>query len=93
MKLTIGLTGGIGSGKSTAAEMFAKLGVNLIDTDAIAHQLTAAGQPALTTIRKIFGKGIMNSDGTLDRSKLRDLVFNDAVCQEEAGGIFAPADP
>jgi dephospho-CoA kinase len=90
MKLIIGLTGGIGSGKSTAAEMFAKLGVDIIDTDAIAHQLTAAGQPALTTIGKLFGKGIMTSDGTLDRIKLRDLVFNDAVARKRLEEFLHP---
>jgi len=90
MKLIIGLTGGIGSGKSTAAEMFATLGVNVIDTDAIAHQLTAAGQPALTTIGKLFGKYVMTSDGTLDRSKLRDLVFNDAVARKKLEQFLHP---
>jgi dephospho-CoA kinase len=90
MKLVIGLTGGIGSGKSTVAEMFAKLGGNIIDTDVIAHQLTAAGQPALTTIAKLFGKGIMTTDGTLDRIKLRDLVFNNAIARKKLEEFLHP---
>lgn len=90
MTLVIGLTGGIGSGKSTIAEMFAKLGVDIIDTDTIAHQLTAVGQPALTSIRTLFGKGVMAVDGALDRSKLRHLVFSDATAKKSLENLLHP---
>jgi dephospho-CoA kinase len=88
--LVIGLTGGIGSGKSTAAGMFAELGVEMIDTDAIAHQLTAAGQPAVTAIAALFGKDVMSSDTTLDRNKLRHLVFNDAAAKKTLEDFLHP---
>ena len=90
MKLIIGLTGGIGSGKSTAAHMFAQLGVDIIDTDVIGHQLTAAGEPALTSIEIHFGKGLITVDGKLDRVKLRDLVFNDAVARKKLEEFLHP---
>jgi dephospho-CoA kinase len=90
MSLIVGLTGGIGSGKSTAAEMFAKLGIGIIDTDVIAHRLTAAGQPALTTIAGLFGKDIITADGMLDRVKLRHLVFNDNAARKALEDFLHP---
>ncbi|HEY7985879.1 MAG TPA: dephospho-CoA kinase [Methylophilaceae bacterium] len=90
MSLIIGLTGGIGSGKSTAAEMFANLGIGTVDTDVIAHQLTAAGQPALTTMTELFGKGIITADGMLDRIKLRHLVFNDHAARKTLEDFLHP---
>jgi len=69
------LTGGIGSGKSEAAKLFATLGVPVVDVDAIAHQLTAKGQPLLQEIRLLFGADFLLSDGSLDRAKLAAQVF------------------
>jgi dephospho-CoA kinase len=90
MKLIIGLTGGIGSGKTTVAEMFSKLGAEIIDTDVIAHQLTAVDQPALASIVALFGTGIMAADGVLDRNKLRHLVFNDASAKKALEDLLHP---
>ena len=73
--LVIGLTGGIGSGKSTVAEMFAALGVPVIDMDHIARQIVEPGQPALTQITREFGTRILDNKGQLNRRKLRELVF------------------
>lgn len=76
--LVIGLTGGIGSGKSTVAALFAKLGVTVIDTDLLAREVIQKGQPALTEIVKQFGQNILKTDGSLDRAKMRAAVFADA---------------
>ena len=65
--MIVGLTGGIGSGKSEAARLFAALGIPIIDTDMIAHKLTAPGQPALASIAAAFGEEAIASDGSLDR--------------------------
>ena len=88
--LVIGLTGGIGSGKSTVAELFAKLGVDIIDTDAIAHQLTATGELALTTIANLFGQGMLATDGSLNRVKLRHLVFADTSAKKQLEDLLHP---
>lgn len=74
--LKIGLTGGIGSGKSTVAKYFAELGVAIIDADKIARELVATGTPALTKIVKHFGNKILTSRGELDRKCLRKLIFS-----------------
>ncbi len=74
--LRIGLTGGIGSGKSTVANYFAELGIKVIDADVIAHQLTETKQPALIEIREHFGEPILNADKTLNRKRLSEIVFN-----------------
>ena len=71
----VGLTGGIGSGKSAAADEFAKLGATVVDTDAIAHELTGPKGPALREIRKLFGEQAIGPDGAMDRKKMRDHVF------------------
>ena len=73
----VALTGGIGSGKSEAAKQFAQLGVPVVDTDVIAHTLTATGSQMLSEISKIFGAGILNGDGSLNRASLRAHVLND----------------
>ncbi len=73
--LIIGLTGGIGSGKSTAAERFAQHGVTVIDADAIARQLAQPGQAAFERIVAHFGECILDSQGRIDRRRLRDIVF------------------
>jgi len=73
--LVVGLTGGIGSGKSAVAERFAALGVPVIDTDLIAREQVAPGEPALEEIRATFGDDCLQPDGTLDRAELRRRVF------------------
>jgi len=75
--LRVGLTGGIGSGKSTVCRLFAELGVPIVDTDAIAHQLVSPGQPALKLLCATFGEAILDADGVLDRRALRERVFRD----------------
>ncbi len=74
-RLVVGLTGGIGSGKSAVAGIFADLGLDVIDTDAIAHKLTAAGGAAIPTIRERFGDGFIARDGSLERARMRAHVF------------------
>ena len=75
--LKIGLTGGIGSGKSTIAKYFAKFGVPIIDADVIAREVTAAGTVAAKKISKYFGSEFITKNGTLDRKKLREAIFKD----------------
>ncbi|MHB1084417.1 MAG: dephospho-CoA kinase [Thiobacillus sp.] len=87
---TVGLTGGIGSGKSTVANLFAELGTPVIDTDLIAHQLTAPGSAALDAIRANFPENVMQADGSLDRAALRHLVFGDAVARRKLEAILHP---
>lgn len=75
--LTIGLTGGIGSGKTTVANYFAGLGITVIDADIIARQIVTAGSPLLKQITQHFGSSVLDETGNLNRNKLRDLVFAD----------------
>lgn len=75
--LRIGLTGGIGSGKSTVCGLFQKLGVPVIDTDLIARELVEPGSAALQKIVALFGQQLLHADGSLDRARLRQLVFSD----------------
>jgi len=75
--LTIGLTGGIGAGKTVVAELFAKFGVPIIDADVIARQVTTQGHSSLDALREHFGESIFKSDGSLDRKKLRTIIFDD----------------
>jgi dephospho-CoA kinase len=91
MILKIGLTGGIGSGKSTACEIFTELGVPVIDADIIAHKLVEPGMPALEEIIKLFGKEVISNDGTLDRKILRDKVFANSIDREKLEDILHPA--
>jgi len=75
MNLVIGLTGGIGSGKSTVAAEFRALGIEVIDADQIARAVVAPGEKALNEIELFFGKEVIRHDGTLDRAKLREIIF------------------
>lgn len=87
----VGLTGGIGSGKSEAARIFAGLGVPVIDTDAIAHELTAPGQSLLQSITNLFGNEFLNPDGSLNRAALREKVFADERARRQLEAILHPA--
>jgi dephospho-CoA kinase len=86
----VGLTGGIGSGKSAAADEFARLGATVVDTDAIAHQLTRAGGAAIAEVRRAFGDGCIAADGAMDRDKVRALVFADAAAKQRLEAILHP---
>jgi dephospho-CoA kinase len=88
--LRIGLTGGIGSGKSTVAELFADLGVPIIDTDRIAHELTAPGSELVGLIGEMFGSGTVAADGTLDRTGLRQIIFADAAKRRQLEALLHP---
>jgi len=74
--IKIGLTGGISSGKSLVARIFTELGAHTIDADALAHELMLPGQPAYKEIAEKFGKEILNSDGTINRTRLAELAFD-----------------
>jgi dephospho-CoA kinase len=90
MPLCVGLTGGIGCGKSTATDMFAELGAAIIDTDVISRDLTAPGGRALPLIVEAFGAECIGSDGALDRSRMRTLVFSDALAKKKLENILHP---
>ena len=88
--LRIGLTGGIASGKSTVAELFAELGATVIDTDIIAREVVMPDQPALAEIRDAFGESMLNADGSLDRAAMRRLVFADEEARRRLEAIVHP---
>jgi dephospho-CoA kinase len=90
MPLVIALTGGIGSGKSSVANILAELGAAVIDTDEIAHRLTAAGQPGARAIGEQFGAGYLAADGALDRSRMRERVFSDAPAKQKLEALLHP---
>lgn len=75
MSYILGLTGGIGSGKTTVANLFAELGIELVDADLIAREIVQPGEPALQQIVEHFGATILQTDGSLDRAKLRQIIF------------------
>jgi len=86
----VGLTGGIGSGKSTVADLFAKRGVTLVDTDVIAHRITAPRGLAMPSIATEFGPSFVTSDGSLDRARMRALVFSDENARKRLEAITHP---
>lgn len=86
----VGLTGGIGSGKSTVCRLFADLGVPIVDADVIARQLVEPGQPALAKLEQAFGKAILNQDGSLNRAELRRRAFSDARTKQKLDAIMHP---
>jgi dephospho-CoA kinase len=90
MTFIVGLTGGIGSGKSVVADLFAKRGAAVIDTDEIAHELTRPGGEAIEAIRTAFGASSIGTDGALDRGRMRKLVFGDAAARKKLEGIMHP---
>ncbi len=87
---SVGLTGGIGSGKTTVASRFAEHGVTLIDTDQIAHALTSAGGAAIPWIAQTFGANFITSDGALDRAQMRRLVFSDEPSRQRLQDFLHP---
>lgn len=89
--MTVGLTGGVASGKSTAAEAFRALGVPLINADQVAREVVAKGTPVLARIRSEFGAGFLGADGELDRPKMRQHVFADASARRALERITHPA--
>lgn len=89
-RLTVGLTGGIASGKTTVADMFAAKGVAVIDTDVIARDVVRPGEPALDEIRREFGAEALRADGTLDRAAMRRLVFADPDRRRRLEAILHP---
>jgi dephospho-CoA kinase len=84
------LTGGIGSGKSAAGLAFEKLGIPIIDSDAIAHAITAPGGAAIPQITSVFGQDFITPEGALDRPKMRSLVFNDPASLKQLEAITHP---
>jgi len=88
--LVVGLTGGIGSGKSEAAEEFARLGATLVDTDAIAHELTRAGGAAIPELRRLFGDTFVDPSGAMDRSRVRAMVFADPEARKKLEALLHP---
>ncbi len=91
MGVRVGLTGGIGSGKSTVAEMLRAHGFVVLDADAVARQVVEPGEPALAAIVAHFGEGVVTADGRLDRGALADIVFGDPAQRVVLEGITHPA--
>ncbi len=89
--IVAGLTGGIGSGKTAASEIFSRLGVPVIDADAIAHALTAPGQPVTNLIQRQWGDAVIADDGSIDRLALRKRVFQDPQQLQHLESILHPA--
>ncbi len=90
MSYRVGLTGGIGSGKSTVAQLFSEYSVPVIDTDALSHQLTQPGGLAMEAIRSEFGNSFIDATGALDRDKMRQLVFSDPQAKQRLESILHP---
>ena len=90
MKFVVGLTGGIGSGKSAAADEFAALGASVVDTDAIARELTDKGGAALADIERRFGAAFLDASGAMNRKKMRDHVFADPAAKQALENLLHP---
>ena len=89
--LRVALTGGIASGKSTVANLFAARGVPVIDTDVIAREVVEPGTPALAAVVEAFGPEVLGADGRLDRRRMRERIFGDAAARRRLEGILHPA--
>ncbi len=89
-RLTIGLTGGIGSGKSTVSQMLVDLGAHLVDTDAIARALTLPGGAAIPEITRQFGPELIDAQGAMDRDRMREMAFADPLVLKRLEGILHP---
>ncbi len=90
MSYRVGLTGGIGSGKSTVAALFADCGATVIDSDAISHRLTQPGGATIAAIRATFGDDYIDTDGALDRARMRQRVFSDPAARLQLEAILHP---
>ncbi|MEI6745441.1 MAG: dephospho-CoA kinase [Methylococcaceae bacterium] len=88
--LKIGLTGGIGCGKSTVSRLFEQLGAPIIDADEVSHQLVQIGQPALETIRCVFGSEMLLENGALNRVGLKNLIFENLLAKKQLEAILHP---
>lgn len=89
-KFSVGLTGGIGCGKTAVSDRFAALGASIIDTDVIAHALTAPGGSAMDALLQAFGPAFVTADGALDRVRMRELVFSDPAAKARLEAILHP---
>jgi dephospho-CoA kinase len=89
-RYVVGLTGGIGSGKSEVARLFGRRGAAIVDTDALAHELTAPGGAAIEPIRRAFGPSALDADGALDRAAMRRLVFSDPRARHRLEALLHP---
>ena len=87
----VALTGGIGCGKSAAAQIFLDLGVPVTDVDVISHELTAAGQPIIDNIRQLFGSEFISADNSLNREAMRTLIFSDEQARLRLNALLHPA--
>jgi dephospho-CoA kinase len=90
MAFCVGLTGGIGCGKSAAADLFAELGATIVDTDVISRELTSAGGEAIPAIAQAFGDEYVQSDGSMNRAAMRTRVFGDAHAKARLEAILHP---
>jgi dephospho-CoA kinase len=90
MTFVVGLTGGIGSGKSAAAEEFARLGATVVDTDLIAHELTGPGGAAIAEVRRLFGEAYIDARGAMDRAKVRARVFVEPAARRRLEALLHP---
>ena len=90
MALVVGLTGGIGSGKSAAADEFARLGATVVDTDAISHELTGPGGAAIAELNRQFGSAFIDAGGAMNRKRMRDLVFSDPEEKQRLEALLHP---
>ena len=90
MPYVVGLTGGIGSGKSAAADEFARLGATVVDTDVIAREVTAAGGAAIPAVRGLFGPEFFDASGAMDRAKVRATVFADSAAKKSLEALLHP---
>ncbi|MGQ0510890.1 MAG: dephospho-CoA kinase [Betaproteobacteria bacterium] len=90
MAFIVGLTGGIGSGKSAAADEFERLGATVVDTDRIAHELTRAGGAAIPGVRQLFGDSVIAADGAMDRKAVRERVFSDPAAKQRLEALLHP---
>jgi len=88
--LIVGLTGGIGCGKSAVTDLFEQLGVPVIDADKVAREVVQPGQPALAMIERRFGSRVVTADGNLDRAQLREIVFDDPQARQDLESILHP---
>jgi len=90
MVFVVGLTGGIGSGKSAVADEFARLGAAVVDTDAIAHELTGPGGAAIADVKRQFGNAFVDAGGAMNRERMRDLVFTDPQQRQRLEALLHP---